>query len=389
MVVKYPLKGVFKVTAKGRTYWYAWRGPPLGPRLSGAPGSPEFHASYIEAHQAHLAPDASRFGSLVVLYRASNDYKALAPSTLRNWSPWLDRVADYFGPLRLAQFDRPEKIRPVIRRWRDQWADKPRTADYAMQVLSRVLSHAVEHGKISGNPCEGIKQLYPGDRREIIWTDADIAALKKSGSADVAHAVDLAVYTGLRLGDLLRLSWSHIGEDAVTIATGKSKRSREAVIPLYDGLRDVLASIPKRSTTILTNRRNCPWKPDRIRNGFQPGKDRRRPQRSRPPFPRSSWHCGDEVLHRGPVGAGDRRDHGLGGESRRQDHKAIRRKIGRHQGNHPTAQPGRKGNISEKPTAKPKSLSIGAGEGNRTLVCSLGSCRSTIELRPQVIGPGQ
>ena len=24
----------------------------------------------------------------------------------------------------------------------------------------------------------------------------------------------------------------------------------------------------------------------------------------------------------------------------------------------------------------------GAGEGNRTLVCSLGSCRSTIELRP-------
>jgi hypothetical protein len=28
-------------------------------------------------------------------------------------------------------------------------------------------------------------------------------------------------------------------------------------------------------------------------------------------------------------------------------------------------------------------LSVGAGEGNRTLVCSLGSCRSTIELRPR------
>src|SRR5215470_20358080 len=27
--------------------------------------------------------------------------------------------------------------------------------------------------------------------------------------------------------------------------------------------------------------------------------------------------------------------------------------------------------------------SVGAGEGNRTLVCSLGSCRSTIELRPR------
>jgi hypothetical protein len=28
-------------------------------------------------------------------------------------------------------------------------------------------------------------------------------------------------------------------------------------------------------------------------------------------------------------------------------------------------------------------LRAGAGEGNRTLVCSLGSCRSTIELRPR------
>jgi hypothetical protein len=27
---------------------------------------------------------------------------------------------------------------------------------------------------------------------------------------------------------------------------------------------------------------------------------------------------------------------------------------------------------------------LGAGEGNRTLVCSLGSCRSAIELRPHI-----
>src|SRR5262245_2012516 len=40
----------------------------------------------------------------------------------------------------------------------------------------------------------------------------------------------------------------------------------------------------------------------------------------------------------------------------------------------------------QKPAAKPSDridLTVGAGEGNRTLVCSLGSCRSTIELRPQ------
>jgi integrase len=270
-MVKVDLKGIARVTAKGRTYWYAWRG---GPRLRGEPGSPEFMASYNEAIESRRTPDSGRFKSLVVLYRASPDYtKKLADSTRANWSPWLDRIADYFGELRIAQFDRPEKIRPIIRRWRNQWADKPRTADYGMQVLSRVLSHAVDPlGKIAGNPCEGIKQLYSSDRSEIIWTDSDIAALKKTCSAEVAHAVDLAAHTGLRLSDVLRLSWSHVGEDAITFATGKSRGRREAIIPLYDDLRSVLARIPKRATAILTNSKRRPWTPDGFGSSFNTAK---------------------------------------------------------------------------------------------------------------------
>jgi integrase len=160
-------------------------------------------------------------------------------------------------------------------RWRNQWADRPRTADYGMQVLSRVLSYAVDPlGKIAGNPCEGIKQLYSGDRSEIIWTEADITALKRRCPAEIAHAVDLASHTGLRLGDLLRLSWSHVEEDAITLASGKSRGRREAIIPLYDGLREVLARIPKHSTVILTNQRRRPWKPNGFGTAFNRAKIR-------------------------------------------------------------------------------------------------------------------
>jgi hypothetical protein len=254
-MVRINIKGIAKVTAKGRTYWYAWRG---GPRLRGDPGSPDFIASYNAAVEERRAPDTGRFRSLVVSYKASGDFKALAATTKRKWSPWLDRIAEYFGPLRIAQFDRPDKIRPVIRKWRSQWTDKPRTADYGLQVLSRVLSHAVELGKIARNPCEGIKQLYSEDRREIIWTAADIATLKASCLPEIAHAVDLAACTGLRLGDLLALSWSHVGKDAIVMATGKSRGRREAIIPLYRELKDVLAGIPKRSTTVLTNSLTVP-----------------------------------------------------------------------------------------------------------------------------------
>jgi integrase len=255
------VKGLHRVVSKGRVYWYAWR-ERGAPRLRGKYGTPEFWASYDEAVRERRIPEPGRFRSLVTLYRGSAEYQKLAHSTKRNWARWLDEIAEYFGPLSIAQFDRPEKIRPIIRQWRNRWADKPRTADFSLQVLSRVLSHAVDPlGKIAGNPCEGIKTLYTSNRSEIIWQDADFVRIKKACSAEIGHAVDLGAASGLRLGDLLRLSWSHIQDDAIVITTSKSNHKRQAIIPLYDGLRDVLAQVPKRSTTVLTNSLGRPWTP--------------------------------------------------------------------------------------------------------------------------------
>jgi len=92
-MVKVDLKGIAKVRAKGRTYYYAWRG---GPRLRGEPGSPEFLVSFHEAIENHRMPDTGRFRSLVVLYKASADYAKLAETTRKNWSPWLDRNCGIF-----------------------------------------------------------------------------------------------------------------------------------------------------------------------------------------------------------------------------------------------------------------------------------------------------
>ena len=268
-MVRVDLKGIAKVKAKGHTYYYAWRG---GPRLRGEPGSPEFMASYNEAIEDRRTPDKSRFRFVVTDYKASASTRSWPTRRVRNGAR-----GSTASPITSATFASrnstgPEKIRPVIRRWRNQWADTPRTADYGLQVLSRVLAHAVELGKIAGNPCEGIKHLYSGDRSEIIWTDSDIAHIKKTCSADIANAVDLAAHTGFRLGDLLRLSWSHVGDDAIVLTTGKSKHRREAIIPLYDALRDVLARIPKRSTTILTSSRRRPWKADGFGTAFNKAK---------------------------------------------------------------------------------------------------------------------
>jgi integrase len=256
------LKGLHTVKAKGKVYVYAWRG---GPRVESdaAPGTPAFMVAYHAAIEEHRAPDASRFAAVVHAYRRSEAYAALAPSTRKNWAPWLDTIEKHFGALSIRAFNRTERIRPLIRAWRGSFAATPRKADYAMQVMSRVCAHGVDPmGKLSDNPCAGVAHLYKGDRSEIIWTDEDIARFRAKASAEVAWVVDLASLTGLRLGDLLRLSWSHVGEDAIEIRTGKSRGRRAAIIPLHDELRDLLARIPRHSTAVLTNTRKRPWTPN-------------------------------------------------------------------------------------------------------------------------------
>ena len=56
------------------------------------------------------------------------------------------------------------------------------------------------------------------------------------------------------------------------ITTGKSKHRREAIIPLYGALRDVLARIPKRATTILTSSKRRPWTADGFGSSFNKAK---------------------------------------------------------------------------------------------------------------------
>lgn len=256
-MVKVALKGVFKVTSKGKAYYYAWRG---GPRLIGNPGSPEFIASFTAALDSRKKVGDGQMRALVARYRESRAFQKLAVSTQREWTRRLDRIVDAFGDTQVALFDRPDKIRPVIRSWLRQWEDRPREALYVKQVLSRLLSYAMENDQLSSNACEGMKMEYSVQRAEIIWTVEDLAALKAVASPEVWWITNLAACTGLRAGDLKRLAWSHIDDQAIRIPTDKSRGLRAAFVPLYDDLRAALEEIPKRSPIVLTNTQGRPWK---------------------------------------------------------------------------------------------------------------------------------
>jgi integrase len=259
------LKGVHTVKSKGRVYYYAWRG---GPPLEGEPGTQVFLDSYTAAKSPASHLDRKRFEAWIALYRDSDDFKDLAPSTKEIWSKWLDRIRDEFGKLSVKQFDRP-KFRVDIRKWRNKWKSTPRTADYAKQVLSRVLTFIVAEGELAWNICNDIENLYTVDRSEIIWEEHHWSMLMNCDkvSDEIKWAARLFRRTGFRLSDGIKVSWVHASEFALEIKTQKSsgklsKRKRTATAPMVHDLRALLDEIPKRATTILTNSRGRPWTAD-------------------------------------------------------------------------------------------------------------------------------
>jgi integrase len=265
--VRVRLKGinvVRKRLADGseRAYYYAWKG---GPALRGEPGTPEFVASYNEAVAQKLSPPRGTLLSVLQAYQDSEDFRGLAASTRRSYVALIMRIERAFGDFPLSALT-DRRSRGVFLAWRDQLAVSAgrRQADYAWTVLARVLSWGLNRGLVAGNPCERGGRLYrSGARAESIWTVVDEAAFLERAPSHLHLALTIALWSGQRQGDLLRLPWS--AYDGTHIRLRQSKTGVRVVIPVGAPLKAALDAMPKRSTIILTNSEGKPWTSDGFR----------------------------------------------------------------------------------------------------------------------------
>ena len=244
-----------------RTYWYAWKG---GPPLRGEPGSPEFIASYNEAAARKITPPTGKLLSMLQAYQGSDDFRdGLAPRTRSDYVGKIKLIEKAFGDFPLSAMT-DVRTRGIFKAWRERLATASRRqADYAWVVLARVLSWGMDRGLVAANPCARGGRLYRGSRAEKIWTAADEAAFLERAPAHLHLPLLLALWTGQRQADLLRLPWS--AYDGKHIRLRQSKGGTRVVIRVGAPLKVVLDAATKRSPIILTNKDGKPWTPDGFR----------------------------------------------------------------------------------------------------------------------------
>jgi integrase len=271
--VRVGLKGIHRVrarlaTGEIKTYYYAWR---KGPQIKAKPGTPEFVRGYQEAHANLRQPRAGTFMSIIAQYKAAPEFTKVAVSTRRDYLRYIKLIEDEFGDLPIAALaDR--RVRGEFKTWRDKYAHTPRKADLAWTVLARILSFAKDRGLITTNPCERGGRLYVADRRDKIWTEQDIAAVLSVASDEIKLALVLALWSGQRQGDLLRLPWS--AYESPYIRLRQSKGRRRVAMPAGAPLRALLDSTAHRGPLILTNTLGRPWTSDGFRTSWSKACDR-------------------------------------------------------------------------------------------------------------------
>ena len=266
------------ITRRGKPktwYVYAYKGGPQIMKHVG-PRRPTLNAAasrkLADALSAREAPPPSdKFRALVRAWRASPEWDQLAASTRKNWRGHLDLIEARWGDAPKAVWNDPRMKAKVVD-WRNSRKETPRSADSGMTVLASLLKWAMLAGQgISINVATDIPRLYKGgNRQEIIWLPDDMerftAAAQEAERPWIVDGLRLAALTGLRLADLVSLTFDHIGEFAINktaLKTSRSKRHR-VIIPLTDGLNDLLEELRARDRkpdvdTVLVNSFGRSW----------------------------------------------------------------------------------------------------------------------------------
>jgi integrase len=305
--VRVVLKGIHKVrarlaTGEIKTYYYAWRG---GPQIKARPGTPEFVRGYDEAYASSRQPRTGTFMTVIAHFKGSPEFTGLAQSTRRAYLAYIKLIEDDFGDLPLAALaDR--RVRGEFKDWRDRFANTPRKADFAWTVLARMLSFAKDRGLISVNPCERGGRLYSGNRRDKVWSEQDIASLLSIAPKEIQLALMLAIWTGQRQGDLLRLPWS--AYDGTHIRLQQSKTKRRIVMPAGSPLKALLDVTERRGPSDPHQFARPPM--DRRRVQVVMGQIVRSCRHRRPHVPRPQGHRRRAPCDRRRDGTSDRNVHG-------------------------------------------------------------------------------
>ena len=240
--------------------------------LTGIPWGEDFMRQYAAALQG-AQPQPSTIGAsrtlpgsinaLVVSYYGSPDFRGLKASTATVRKNIIERFRREHGNKPVARLER-KHVKEII----GAKSETPQAANHLLKVVRLLLNYAVEIGMIARNPALGVKGYASRGEGFHTWSEAEVAQFEAAYPIGTKErlAFALAIYTGQRISDVVKMGWQHVKDS--WIAVRQEKTDNPLMIPMHPELVRILAAVPRSNLTFLVTDRGATFTAAGLSNWF-------------------------------------------------------------------------------------------------------------------------
>lgn len=232
--------------------------------LPGRPGEDEFMQAYADAAarfsegKKQISPRHApgTIDALAVAYFGSVEFKSLSDETRRTYRFTIDRFREEHGASRVAHLQR-KHVKAIISSRYD--ASGAAAANKLLKNLRLLIKLAIDLGWRKDDPTIGLKLVKLEGDGFADWSEADIAKFEKrwpSGSRQ-RLAMYLALYTGQRRSDIVRMGRQHMRGDGIEVR--QQKTGARLLIPVHPKLKSELAHANAKHLTFITTEYGAPF----------------------------------------------------------------------------------------------------------------------------------
>lgn len=184
------------------------------PNIPGDPLMPAVMALYIKHADTLRSPETAKFHAL-------------------RTGPWLIDT-------------RASDIEIAVKRMIDDMRGhyQPGTINKSIGTIKTALTLAYQARMTTENYSNRIKRLQENNQRNQYLTIEQVGKLASAASDQVAAAIWIALLTGCRRGEILKMQQADILPDSIRIHAGNTKTLKTRTVPIVQALRPWLKYIP-------------------------------------------------------------------------------------------------------------------------------------------------
>lgn len=130
------------------------------------------------------------------------------------------------------------------------------------------MQWGIDNGMLKEDPTEGVKNLSSKTGGFRTWDETDIAAFEQRWPIGTRErlALALALYTGQRRADVIRMGHRDVRGDAIMVT--QQKTGTKLAIPIHPELRAILNATPKEQLIFLATGQGRPFSSTGFGNWF-------------------------------------------------------------------------------------------------------------------------